>query len=182
MSFLRCRFILELTPGYLPRQARDKGQEKLKKRGSFLQEVKTFPKLWDAAYSDQERYTQADLASMIEYARLRGVRVMVEFDVPGHAQSWCKGYPEVCTACEAQKGSTLPLNPSRNATFELMASLLGEMTGGSASTAGSPSGLFPLNMIHLGGDEVDTDCFNRDPEIAAWMAGRGAENAFLSLF
>ena len=28
-------------------------------------------------------------------------------------------------------------------------------------------------MVHLGGDEVDTDCFNRDPEIAAWMAERG---------
>ena len=47
------------------------------------------------------------------------------------------------------------------------------MTGGSASTAGSPRGLFPGNMLHLGGDEVDADCYNRDPEIAAWMAKRG---------
>ena len=30
-----------------------------------------------------------------------------------------------------------------------------------------------MQMVHLGGDEVDTDCFNRDPEIAAWMAKRG---------
>ena len=42
-----------------------------------------------------------------------------------------------------------------------------------ASTVGSPRGLFPGNMVHLGGDEVDSDCFNRDPEIAAWMAKRG---------
>eukprot|EP01044_Picomonas_judraskeda_P042122 COSAG03_NODE_21528_length_303_cov_0.696078_1_plen_100_part_11 len=85
----------------------------------------------------------------------------------------CKGYPEVCTTCTAQKGSTLPLNPSRNATYQLMESLLTEVTGGSASTVGAPKGLFPGNMVHLGGDEVDTDCFNRDPEIARWMAERG---------
>ena len=78
----------------------------------------------------------------------------------------------MCTGCTAQRGSTLPLNPSRNETFDLMRSLLAEVTGGSASTMGSPRGLFPGNMVHLGGDEVDTDCFNRDPEISAWMAKR----------
>ena len=140
---------------------------------SFPMQIKSYPKLWDAAYSSQERYTQADLASVVEHARLRGVRVMVEFDVPGHSKSWCKSYPEVCTSCTAHSGSTLPLNPAVNATFEMMESVLAEMTGGSASTSGSPHGLFPGNMIHLGGDEVDADCFNRDPTVAAWMTKSG---------
>ena len=140
---------------------------------SFPMQIKSYPKLWDAAYSSQERYTQADLASVVEYARLRGIRVMVEFDVPGHSKAICKSYPEACTTCTAKSGSTLPLNPSRNATFDLMESLLLEMTGGSASTSGSPHGLFPGNMIHLGGDEVDADCFNRDPQVAAWMIEQG---------
>ena len=140
---------------------------------SFPLQIKAYPRLWDAAWSAQERYTQADMAALVEYARLRGVRVMVEFDVPGHSKSWCENYPEVCTACTAHSGSTLPLNVARNATFDMMEAVLSEMTGGSASTAGSPRGLFPGNMIHLGGDEVDADCFNRDPEVAAWMAKRG---------
>jgi hexosaminidase len=140
---------------------------------SFPMEIKAYPKLWEGAFSDQERYTQADLATLVEYARVRAVRLMVELDVPGHSKSICGSYPEVGTACTAQKGSTLPLNVARNATFELMESLLLEMTGGNASAAGSPRGLFPGNMIHLGGDEVDADCFNRDPEIASWMANRG---------
>ena len=48
---------------------------------SFPLEVKSSPKLWEAAYSDQEKFTQLDIASVVEYARLRGVRVIVEFDM-----------------------------------------------------------------------------------------------------
>jgi hexosaminidase len=44
---------------------------------SFPMQSKTYPLMWEGAWSDQERYTQADIASVVEYARLRGVRVMV---------------------------------------------------------------------------------------------------------
>jgi hexosaminidase len=91
---------------------------------------------------------------------------MVEYDMPGHADSWCKGYPEVCpsTTC------TSPLNVANNATFSLIQALMMEMTGGRPSTPGNPSpGLFKDNFIHLGGDEVDTSCWTRTPSIAAWL-------------
>ena len=52
---------------------------------SFPLEVKSSPKLWSGAYSPQEKFTQLDVASVVEFARLRGVRVIVEFDMPGHA-------------------------------------------------------------------------------------------------
>lgn len=48
---------------------------------SFPFESQTHPKLWQAAYSSQERYSQLDIHGVVEFARLRGVRVMVEFDV-----------------------------------------------------------------------------------------------------
>jgi hexosaminidase len=47
-----------------------------------------------------------------------------------------------------------------------------EMTGGKTSQPGAPSGLFPDNFLHLGGDEVDTACWSLTPEIAKWLAAR----------
>jgi len=131
---------------------------------SFPFQSKTHPKLWVGSYPNQ-RYTQSDIAAVVEYARLRGVRVIVEFDMPGHAQSWCAGYPEICPSPTC----TTPLNVANNYTFDLIEQLLGECTGGKASAPGTSSGLFPDEFIHLGGDEVNTGCWSSTPAIADWL-------------
>lgn len=128
---------------------------------SFPLESKTYPKLWDGAYSEDERYTQEDVSELVEYARLRGIRVMIEVDNPGHAAAMCTGYPEVCPALDCRE----PLNVANEATFTLLESLFGEMTGN--VTGG---GLFPDEFFHLGGDEVYTGCWTNDPQISAWLA------------
>ena len=52
--------------------------------------------------------------------------------------------------------------------------MLNECTGGVASKPGKPSpGLFKSNMIHLGGDEVDTSCWSSTPAVAAWLKAQG---------
>ena len=63
---------------------------------SFPFEVAAVPALWAGAFSARERYLQEEVSGLVEYARQRGVRVVVEFDVPGHAASWCAGRPDVC--------------------------------------------------------------------------------------
>ena len=116
------------------------------------------------SYSPVERYTARDVSSIVSYARDRGVRVMVEIDTPGHAASWCAGNPEVCPSSTCLE----PLNVARNATFDLIGGLFKELTGGAQG-----QGLFPDNMMHLGGDEVNTDCWSNTPEIASWMGANG---------
>jgi len=128
---------------------------------SFPFESVTYPALWEGAYSNDERYTTADMAELVEHARLRGVRVVAEFDVPGHASSWCVGYPEICpsTSCLS------PLDPSSPETWQVLAGLLNDVTGGSQY-----AGLFPDDFVHMGGDEVDTSCWTSTPHVMAWLS------------
>jgi len=133
---------------------------------SFPLQSSSSPNLWKASFSANERYTKDDIADIVEYAHYRGVRVFVEFDMPGHADSMCAGYPAVCPSPQC----TSPLNVANNATFDLIQALLMEMTGGRASKPGNPSpGLFKDNFIHLGGDEVNTKCWTNTPSIAKWL-------------
>lgn len=140
---------------------------------SFPFESVTHPKLWEGSYSKQERYTQLDMADIVEYGRARGVKVMIEFDMPGHAASWCTGYPEICPSTSCLQ----PLDPSKDATWNLIQSLLGECTGN-----GTPGkGLFPYNLIHLGADEVSYECWEANPQILAWEKQNninGSEGAY----
>lgn len=134
---------------------------------SFPMQSKKRPNLWKGAWSSQEKYLQSDIDDIVEYARMRGVRVMVEFDMPGHAASWCAGYPEVCPSTTCNQ----PLNVASNTTFELIEDLLSECTGGRASQPGNPSpGLFKDNFVHLGGDEVNTACWSKTASVAKWLS------------
>ena len=117
---------------------------------SFPIQIKSYPLLWEASFSRYERYTQATVAKIVEYARDRGVRVIIEFDTPGHAASWGIGYPDIIP----RPNCSTPLNVANNKTFDVITAVLSEMTGGKASGPKAPSGLFPDEFIHLGGDEV----------------------------
>ncbi|KAF2286385.1 hypothetical protein GH714_016628 [Hevea brasiliensis] len=57
---------------------------------SFPLEIPSYPKLWDGAYSFSERYTFAEAAEIVSYAQRRGINVLAEIDVPGHALSWLR--------------------------------------------------------------------------------------------
>lgn len=131
---------------------------------SFPFESKTYPKLWNGAYSKAEKYTQEDIQSIVEYGRLRGVKVMIEFDMPGHAAAWCAGYPSICPSPQCLE----PLNPASDLTFPLITSLIGECAGSNGSPA-----LFPYSLLHLGGDEVDYTCWEQSKEIQTWEAEQG---------
>ncbi|CAM6086924.1 unnamed protein product [Calypogeia fissa] len=124
---------------------------------SFPIEIPSYPDLWKGAYSTKERYTIDDARDIVEYARKRGINVMAELDVPGHAASWGKGYHELWPSATCQQ----PLDASKNFTFEVISSILADFRK-----------VFPFDLVHLGGDEVDTSCWENTPHINQWLEDR----------
>ena len=118
------------------------------------------------AFAPSLRFTQSDVAAVVEYARKRGVRVMVELDTPGHSAAMCLAYPEMCPvpSCTSANVNNWALDITRNRTYEIVGSLLGEFAS-----------LFPETFMHLGGDEVDPYCWQQTPYIMQWLHERGMD-------
>ncbi|KAF6772782.1 hypothetical protein AHF37_06860 [Paragonimus kellicotti] len=120
---------------------------------SFPYSSYTFPELAQEGSYDPEIaiYTQNDIKRVLEYCRLRGVRVLPEFDTPGHTVSWGKGEPELLTKCYSDgrpNGQLGPIDPTTEFTYTFMGKLFTEIKS-----------VFPEKLIHLGGDEVDFSCW-----------------------
>ncbi len=125
----------------------------------FRVESRKFPRLHGLG-SDGHFYTQVEVRDIIEYARERGIRVIPEFDIPGHTTSWFAGYPELASApgpyqIERRWGIFKPtMDPSREETYAFLDAFIGEMAG-----------LFPDGYFHIGGDEVEPAQWNESSRV-----------------
>ncbi len=117
-------------------------------------------------------YTQAEVREVLSYATARGIRVVPEFDVPGHATSWIAAYPRLASNDSTYAVPTkwgvlnIALDPTRETTYSLLDSVFTEMTA-----------LFPDPYFHIGGDENDGRQWRRNPRIAAYMRAHGMVKA-----
>lgn len=129
----------------------------------FRIESKRFPRLQEFG-SDGHFFTQDQIREIIAYAADRGIRVVPEFDMPGHATSWVVGFPELASApgpyvIERRWGVFNPvLDPTNEKTYELLDGFLGEMAA-----------LFPDPYLHIGGDENNGKQWNANPRIQAFI-------------
>lgn len=139
---------------------------------SFPVESSSYPNLTAAAYSPQSTYSHADLAGVVAHAAARGIRVVPEFDVPGHAYGW-RGYDILaqCPTSLAGNINNFPLDPTKDLTVDVVKAFLQEMLA-----------VFPDRYMHLGGDEIVTSCWRDDPSIASWMQQRGWADDYGKLF
>jgi len=136
----------------------------------FRIESKKFPRLHTMG-SDGRFYTQDEAREIIAYARERGIRVVPEFDMPGHATAWLVGHPELGSApgpytIERKAGIFEPaLDPTREEVYKFLDVFLGEMAA-----------LFPDAYLHIGGDENEGKQWDRNPRIQAFMKEKGIKD------
>ncbi|MFN2596036.1 MAG: beta-N-acetylhexosaminidase, partial [Pyrinomonadaceae bacterium] len=136
----------------------------------FRIESKKFPKLTGMG-SDGLFYTQEEAREIISYARERGIRVVPEFDIPGHSTSWLVGYPELGSApgpYQIERGAGIfepALDPTNEEVYKFLDTFLGEMAA-----------LFPDAYLHIGGDENEGKQWDRNPKIQAFMKAHGIKD------
>ena len=140
----------------------------------FRVESKTHPKLHELG-SDGFYYTHEQIKDVIAYAADRGIRVIPEFDLPGHATSWLVAYPELAAApgpytIERKWGIMDPtFNPAIEETYIFLDAFLKEMTS-----------LFTDDYVHIGGDENKGHHWDKNVQIQAFKKDMGfTDNAAL---
>ena len=135
----------------------------------FRVESKRFPKLHELG-SEGQYYTQAEIRDFLAYARERGIRVVPEFDMPGHSRSWVAGYPELASmpgpykAGRIQDADTV-MDPTLEGTYKFLDKFIAEIAG-----------LFPDAYFHIGGDEVNNKPWDSNPKIREFLHSHGMKN------
>jgi hexosaminidase len=136
----------------------------------FRVESHKFPKLQSEG-SEGLFYTQDEIREVIAYARDRGIRVVPEFDMPGHSTAWFAGYPELASGAgpyqiERRWGVFDPaMDPTNEKTYKFLNEFIGEMAK-----------LFPDQYFHIGGDEVNGKEWDANPKVQEFMKSHGIKS------
>ena len=129
-------------------------------------ESRAYPRLHQTAPGGNY-YSRAQIQEIVAYAAARGIVVVPEIDMPGHASAIAHAYPELISAPgpyppEDRWGVHKPLlNPANPAVIEFAEKIIAEVAD-----------LFPFEYVHIGGDEVDPEQWQQNPDIQAYMTAR----------
>jgi len=134
----------------------------------FRAESRKFPRFTEVASNGGLYYTQDQMREVVAYARARGIRVVPEFDMPGHSSTWLLAYPEIGAGEDIRALPTVfgipqsELDPSSEKTYKSLDEFIGEMAG-----------IFPDAYFHIGGDETKGKGWQDNPRIAEFMKKKG---------
>jgi hexosaminidase len=149
----------------------------LSENQGFRVESRKFPKLHEMG-SNGLYYTQDEIRGLIAYARERGIRVVPEFDLPGHSTAWFVGHPELASGpgpfrIERKWGVFDPaFDPINDKVYKFLDEFIGEMAK-----------LFPDHFFHVGGDEVNGKAWDASPKIQEFIRAHDLKgNAGLQLY
>jgi len=130
-----------------------------------------YPSLHKQNSVPEEYYTQDEIRDIVEFARLRGMEIIPEIDLPGHATAILAAFPGLSCAEKQVRVDDTPgirrviLCAGKEAVFGMLFPLLEEVAA-----------LFPSKYIHLGGDEAPKDEWKACPHCRRRLEEEGLEN------
>lgn len=134
---------------------------------SFPYVSRTWPNMSRyGAYTPSKVYTAQDIKEIVDIGFLNGVRVLPEFDAPAHVGEgwqWVGNNATVCFRAEPwSKYCVEPpcgqLNPASERVYEILEGIYQDMIDD-----------FKPDIFHMGGDEVNINCWNSSEPIRKWM-------------
>ncbi|KAG0203032.1 hypothetical protein BGX28_004558 [Mortierella sp. GBA30] len=142
----------------------DKDKSSIEKRSHHILHLSQLAS--KGAYSSEMVYTKKDISNLVGYAMDRGVRVIPEVDMPGHAWSWSQAFPEITTCLDGypsySRFSAEPpsgqLNPAVPKTYKVVQGVYDQVLP-----------LFQDKFVHAGADEVNFNCWNNTESIIELM-------------
>ncbi|KAK7071899.1 Chitooligosaccharidolytic beta-N-acetylglucosaminidase-like [Halocaridina rubra] len=140
---------------------------------------------YHGAYSSRKVYYPEDIRQIVKYANLRGIRVVPEFNAPGHtAAGWQWGEKSGkgrMVLCAGQKekpwfdlGNEPPagqMNPVNPELYNVLGEIYKDMVE-----------YFDADMVHMGGDDVSFKCWQNSEEIQQYLAENGREPSSREMF
>ena len=121
---------------------------------SFPLVLESRPEFARLAFSPGERYTLPELSELANFSAARGIRLVVEVDLPGHtgntghtsppSPGWCLVFPETCPTPRCRALNCL--KPNADLTYAIIEDIVEEL-----------SAALPDAYLHFGGDEVLQD-------------------------
>ncbi|KAJ3325319.1 N-acetyl-glucosamine-6-phosphate deacetylase [Boothiomyces sp. JEL0866] len=119
------------------------------------------------AYSQWQFYSKQDVKDIIQYAYTRGIRVIPEFDMPGHTTAWkinefivCGNKEPWTSFCNEPPCGQIDITKQKN--LDIIQQFISEQ-----------SELFSDPYLHLGSDEVNSNCYMTDPGVSKYLNATG---------
>ncbi|CAR66369.1 DEHA2F18920p [Debaryomyces hansenii CBS767] len=127
--------------------------------------ISSYPEMTKDAYSNNEIYTPDEIRHIVQYSMERGVRIIPEIDIPGHARAgWRQIDNDIITCGDVSWTYNTAVEPpagqldiAYNFTYTVVKKVYDEI-----------SSLFKDAVFHIGGDEVNEACYNHSKYVQEW--------------
>ncbi|KAG9396870.1 Beta-hexosaminidase [Carpediemonas membranifera] len=127
------------------------------------------PKLDGGAWVPSALMTDLDVSEVVDFATKLGIAVVPEVDIPGHGAIWGHADPAFTADCGAHMDRNINNIPVSPASSKIIPAIQG--------VTADLANMFPTKYTHLGGDEVETICYDKDATVAAWLKKQGIRSS-----